>query len=409
MTERLPRHARLLVAGLAATQTVSWGVLYYAFSVLLVPMQRDLHWSRTTLIGGFTAAIVLSGLVAPYIGLAIDRGAARIVFTSGSILAVAAVLGWSQARSPLAYYGVWVLIGCAMGAVLYDSAFSVLAKRTAPFHRRAITAVTLVAGLSSLIFQPLTGALARHYGWRTGLLVLAGILAAVTIPIHVFVLKSPDGSGRSPATALRKSRIRAAVIVDRRFWFLTAALAVVTAASMAASVLLIAYLVDHGWSLGTAAFAGGALGVMQLPGRIAFGHLARRLSHARLATVLFLLPGAGILVLLASNGGTLVWPAVGLLGVAQGANTLLRATIFVDLYGPQDIGVLNGLSSRVITLGRAVAPLGAGFLVAVLGSYTVPYLGLTALCVAAAGLSILVLVRPQPDAERVGVRTSLAS
>ncbi|WP_214108601.1 hypothetical protein [Acrocarpospora catenulata] len=34
---------RRIVAALAVTQTIGYGVLYYAFSVFLIPMSRDLH------------------------------------------------------------------------------------------------------------------------------------------------------------------------------------------------------------------------------------------------------------------------------------------------------------------------------------------------------------------------------
>ena len=53
--------SRGLVAGLATTETVSWGILYYAFPVLLPAMERDLGWSRTTLIGAYTVAVIVSG------------------------------------------------------------------------------------------------------------------------------------------------------------------------------------------------------------------------------------------------------------------------------------------------------------------------------------------------------------
>src|SRR5690606_1201634 len=113
------------------TQTVSWGVLYYAFSVLLVPMQEELGWARSTLVGGFTAAVVLSGLVAPLVGRLLDADVTRPLVTGGSILGVLAVLLWSRAEALAAYYAAWAAIGLAMAAVLYDPAFTVLAKRTA--------------------------------------------------------------------------------------------------------------------------------------------------------------------------------------------------------------------------------------------------------------------------------------
>jgi predicted MFS family arabinose efflux permease len=391
-----PPSTRALVAGLAVTQTVAWGVLYYAFAVLLVPMQDDLGWSRGLLVGGFTMAIVVSGLAAPVAGRAIDSGHARALMSGGSVLAVAAVALWAAARSPFAYYGAWLGIGVAMASVLYEPAFTVLAKRTTPHHRRAITTVTLIAGCSSLIFQPFTGLLEDHVQWRAALVVLGAVLAATAIPLHLTVLRPSAPEARPD----RSARQRPAALGEPRFWQVTAALAAVTAASMATGVLLVAYLHDRGWTLGRAALAGGTLGIMQLPGRLAYGSTAQRLPLGRLAAVIFLVPAVGIVLLLASNGSALVWLAVSVIGLGQGATTLLRAMVFVDLYGTREIGVLNGISGRVITVTRALAPLVATLVATAVGGYTIPFLGLVVLCIAAASGATRVL-RARSDSPAV--------
>jgi hypothetical protein len=375
------RRPPALVGGLAVSQTVAWGVLYYAFSVLLVPMQRDLGWSRGVLVGGFTTAVVVSGLAAPAVGRLLDAGRERVVMAGGAAAGAALVAAWSQVRAPVPYYAVWIGMGLAMASVLYEPAFTVLAKRRAPHHRRPITIVTLVAGLASTIFQPLASTLSEALGWRPALLVLAAVVLVVVVPVHVAVL----GGRPAPAPFRRPTRGAAArrprpPEADRRFWALTAAFAAVAATSFATGVLLVAHLVDHGWALGRAAVAGGTLGAMQLPGRLAFGPAARRLPPAALAAGTFTLPAAGVLLLVVADGGALVWPAVVVLGVGQGATTLLRATAFVDLYGTERIGALNGLAGSRITVVRAVAPL--------LAALAAPRVGFAATFVALAAVAL---------------------
>lgn len=358
------------VAGVAAGQLVSWGVLYYAFSVLLVPMQQDLGWSRTVLVGGFTAAVVISGLLAPAVGRRLDHGSPRLVMGAGSVAAVIVVAVWSRAASVPVYYAAWLAMGVAMALVLYEPAFTVVAKRYAPRHHRPLTAVTLVAGTSSLAFQPLTSALAAAHGWRDALLVLAGLLAMVTLPVHLGLLPGADrgpatrptgGAGRRPPT-------------DARFWTLTAGFAGASVTSFGTSVLLVAHLVDHNWTLGQAAVAGGILGLMQLPGRLLLGPLHDRVGRRALTRLVLGLPGLGVVLLLTSGGGPLVWAAVAVLGMTQGLNTLLRVTLLVDLYGTDRFGALNGVSATPVVVARALAPLGAAFLVGATGGYAVPFL-----------------------------------
>jgi hypothetical protein len=257
-------------------------------------------------------------------------------------------------------------IGLVQSTVLYDAAFTVLIKRCAPHHARALLTVTLTAGLASFIFQPLTSWLAEAYGWRTALIVLAGVLGTVTIPVHWLVLRPATGDA---TTAQGVPGGEAPALRERRFWLLTGGFTAVATTSFAAGVLLIAYLVDHGWPLGRAAFAGGTLGAMQLPGRLVFTRLAPRVSSRALAPALLALPAGGVLLLLASDGGWLVWPAVALLGVGQGSSVLLRTSLLTDLYGTASIGALNGASALPVTLARAAAPLAATVLVARTAGY----------------------------------------
>ena len=77
---------------LAVTETVSWGILFYAFSVFLQPMEEDLGWSRAQLSGAFTLALLVSGLAAPFAGRWIDRRGARALMTFGSCLGASLLL-----------------------------------------------------------------------------------------------------------------------------------------------------------------------------------------------------------------------------------------------------------------------------------------------------------------------------
>jgi len=222
--------------------------------------------------------------------------------------------------------------------------------------------------------------------------VLAVLLGAVTIPIHWTVL-TPGSEMRRPRPARRSDRrilgLRAQIagipeLRERVFWTLTAAFVAVTMTSFAAVVLLIAFLQDAGWTLSMAAVAGGTLGAMQLPGRLALSRLVGRVGNEALAPLLLVIPAAGVVLLLVSAGNWLAWPAAGLLGIGQGATILLRAAIYVDLYGTERIGTLNGASALPITLARALAPLGASALVARTGGYDVTFVLLAGLSVAAA-------------------------
>jgi MFS family permease len=166
-----------MVAGLAVTELVSWGVLVYAFSVLVVPMRAELGWSTAQLNGAYTTGVAVSGLVAVPVGRWLQRHGARGVMTAGSLLGVAALLAWAHAHSLVTFYAAFVLAGLAMAATLYEPAFAVTAAWFTQHRARAVLMLTIAGGLSSTVFVPLTGVLVGAYGWRTTLVLLAGALA----------------------------------------------------------------------------------------------------------------------------------------------------------------------------------------------------------------------------------------
>ena len=82
----------IIAATLAVTQTISWGILYYSFSVFLTSFEQDLNASRAAITGAFSVALLCSGAIAVPVGRWIDHNGARKIMTIGSIVATDVVL-----------------------------------------------------------------------------------------------------------------------------------------------------------------------------------------------------------------------------------------------------------------------------------------------------------------------------
>ena len=80
-----------------------------------------------------------------------------------------------------------------------------------------------------------------------------------------------------------------------------------------------------------------------------------------------------------------------------GAVTPARAAILADVYGPAEYGAISGVMAFLLTLARAIAPLGASLLYAALGGYDPVFWTLAALCAAAA---VAVIVAGRDRASR---------
>lgn len=212
---------RATVSALAVGQVLSWAALYYGFSSFVLPMQRELGWSKATLMGAFTLALAVWGAATYAAGAAIDRGHGRALMTGGALLGGAGFALWSAAAQPWVLYAAMVLLGAAMALTLYEPAFNVLTKRYPLKYRDAITALTLVGGFASTLSFPAVAALIGALGWRGALLAIGGVLAVVVAPLHAWALRGPAlVSAPHEADAADTATLHQA-LHTQAFWLLT--------------------------------------------------------------------------------------------------------------------------------------------------------------------------------------------
>ena len=355
-----------IVGALSITETVSWGVLYYADAVFLIPMQRDLGLSTAELTGAFSFALLVSAVAGIAVGRYLDRRSPRPLMTAGSIAATALVLAWSQVDGLAAYYALWAAIGVVMAIVLYEPAFIVLAKRfpDADERRRAMTALTLVAALASFIFLPVSQALVDAHGWRDALVILAVALGAITIPLHALVLRPGDAA---PVRAARTSAAAGDALRSAPFWLLSAAFFLGTLTGIAMTVHAIPFLLERGYEASFAAFAVGLIGVSQIPGRAVFALIGPRLPRELAISAVFVLIAAGIAIVVGLDATAPVVAGFVLLGMGNGMATLARATAIADRYGGGSYGTISSVAAAGTTGARAAGPVGAAVYAAAVG------------------------------------------
>jgi predicted MFS family arabinose efflux permease len=308
--------------------------------------------------------------------------------TAGSVLAVPSTVGIALAPTYPAFLVAWLVAGVAMAAVFYQAAFAALTRWYGDRRVQALTALTLVAGLASTVFAPLTNALVEALGWRGTYLVLAAVLAAVTIPLHLFTLTPPWTWEDGPAGVRRRDRRLPAEARSAEFLTLSAALTLTAFGLYAASLTVIPLLTGRGFSATLAATTLGLLGAGQLLGRIVYGPLSASTTPAGRTVVLI---GAsaltiGLLGALRGPAAALIAAAVAL-GAARGAITLLQATAVADRWGTARYGTLSGLFAAPITAATALAPWAGTALAEFIGSYAAAFGILAGVVVAAALLA----------------------
>lgn len=383
---------------LAFTETISWGILYYAFTVFITPMEAELGWSRTELTAGFSLALLVMGGMAFLVGTWIDRHGSRFLMTLGSILASLLVLAWSQVTDVQMFYLIWAGIGVCGALVLYEPAFTVIAAWFIKRRSTALAIITFAAGFASTIFIPLTDALYQAFGWRSATFMLGILLAVTTIPVHAFILRRrpadlgllPDGEPLTlEARPLPASLSLSDALHSRFFWLMTLAFGLASLAANAIRVHFIPFLIDSGVASGTAALASGSIGIMQVLGRVIFAPLDSRIPGKIMVAGVFALQGMGMFALLWGASPLTILLFVGIFGAAYGAITLARASIIAELFGSAHYGRISSVMALFLTFSGTAAPVGASWLYDYFGNYQPVLWGVLLLALIAAGIMVV--------------------
>jgi predicted MFS family arabinose efflux permease len=285
------------------------------------------------------------------------------------------------------FAAAWLVAGMAMSGVLYPPAFAAVTRWYGPRRIQALTVLTVAGGLASTIFAPITAVLADRLDWRGTYLVLAMVLAAITIPAHALGLRRPW-----PAALRTDQQIEQPVgriAASTPFLALAVAFALAAGASYAVVVNLVPLLTERGVGLAAAAVILGVGGIGQVLGRLGYPPLHKRLA-VRVRTVVVLAGVAGctaLVAVLTSPAGLVA--AVALAGVGRGMVTLLHATAVSERWATPHYAQLSSLLAAPVVISAALAPWIGSALAAALGGYGPMYAVMAGLGLAAAAVAAM--------------------
>ncbi|MEZ5788243.1 MAG: MFS transporter [Xanthobacteraceae bacterium] len=343
---------------LGVTQVLAWGCLYYP-PVLIVPLiAAERGWSGSFAMSGYSAALLTGGLVAPMVGRTIDRRGGQVMMTAGALMGAAGLAALTVASHPITYITAWMLVGAAMSASLYESAFATLGRIFGLAARRPITILTFVGGLSSTVGWPATQYLVNTIGWRGCYLVYAALLAAISAPLLAFVLPRERADLSAPA---RKTPLPQGLTLPPRGWpflLVTAGFSAYAFIPSGLSAHLIAIFQRGGLDPATAVAVGMLFGPSQVLARaceFAFGAKAHPLTMARFAFAL--ITSNFIVLLMAGITTPLAAFFYILFGASNGLITIARGTVPLSLFGAAGFGVVVGRMAAPWLVMQAASPL----------------------------------------------------
>jgi MFS family permease len=357
------RTATIVQLGIA--QTLAWASSYYLPAILAVPMARDLGVSTPTVFAAFSAALVVSALLGPAAGKAIDRHGGKPVLAANSVIFAAGLAVLALAQGPVGLFAGWVILGVAMAAGLYEAAFAALVHLYGKDARGAITGITLFAGFASTVGWPLSTWLELEWGWRATCLTWAALHLLLGLPLN-WRLPAPPAHAvphvaaeapleAAPADTTNPAPASTANSTTRTATLLALVFAVTWFISTAMAAHLPRLLQAHGVPLATALVFAGLVGPAQVAGRLLEYGLLRNihpLISARVAGGMHTL-GATVFLFFGVPAGALFTV---LHGAGNGVLTIAKGTLPLVLFGVRDYGARQGLLMVPARFAQATAP-----------------------------------------------------
>ncbi|WP_206244653.1 MFS transporter [Novosphingobium terrae] len=402
-----------VVFGAGVTQAVSAQPLVLStFSLFVLPLTQATGWSRTSVLGGYTACALGVAVGLPICGRLIDRFAMRPILVScwlAYCLCLAAV-SVAPLSLPL-FYVPFALMGLATSGILISCAKAVVTWFDA--NRGAgIGATAALMGLGTTTIPIVATYLIRTAGFRQAYLWLACLALVVGLTMILLFVRPRAAGGdviadpardRAPALNMPGLSVGEAVRT-RHFWLIIIPLCLAALTVTGLQTNIVPLMLARGISADKATVVLSAFGLASLVGRLG-GVLLDRFHGTRVGAGVLLLAASGVVLMLVNHAFAVTLFAAGLCGIAFGIEVDLLAFLTSRYFGMRRFGSLIGVLQGAVMVCIAVGPILVGFAYEKLGSYeaVLPLLS-GSFIVCAAGILLLgpysypAVKAPAPDA-----------
>jgi predicted MFS family arabinose efflux permease len=357
-------------------------IVQFSFGVFIKPVGDSLHTDRAGVSSALLIALCLSGLMTPILGRLVDRfGLRRVALPAVALFALAVTLIGVASVSLFWFVLCYALTGvfsAAQTPLVYGTVI------TSAFDSRRGLALGIAmagVGVGTVMVPRLAQYLVTTFGWREAYVALGALTLVTVIPALLGLLRGRPIRTAATAPARVRGTLRSRVALrSLLFWKLAAAFMATAAASSGVTAHLVPMMTDRHVSSETASMAISSAGIALILGRLGAGFLLDCLFAPYVAMAFFLLPLAGIVVLLTNVSVSAAIGAASLVGMGLGAEVDLIAYLQSRYLGLGYFAETYGYFLAVFMVGSGVGP----FVMGVAYSHTGNYVA--ALVLLAAGL-----------------------
>lgn len=364
--------------------TLGMTLLNVGFGTLgtfVAPLEHEFHWNRAE-IYSFSMVYAVAGiLLAPLVGMLLDRWGIRRVALPGAVLTGLAIALFSTLNGSITYWlACWLFLASATQLVMTTVWVPAVAHHFHAGRKLALSTTTAGIGLSTLIAPNLANFLIEHYGWRLAYLVMGlgwgGLVALVgflALHDHRSGQRRARAETAAPPVELTGYTVREGVR-SPAFRKLIGAGFICSLINIPVMSHMVPILHWSGLGQDMAVLIYSSLGVSMLIGNIGFGLVGERVPARLTLAIVIAVPAISFAMLLHPTHSVLLGAvAANLFGLCTGAQVPAFAYLATRYYGLRSLGTLRGISTTTGAIATAIGPFIAGVVFAQTGGYT-PFL-----------------------------------
>ena len=390
--------------------------VFQGLGTFIVALEREFHWSRTTLNGAFALARVQGAVIGPVEGFLIDRFGPRRMILVGYTIMGLGFLMLSQVNSVWQFYVGFIVVtlGSGLGGWL-----AIIAMVNNWFsRRRSFALATAMSGihLGGFLVPVLAFGIDSH-GFRVTMLGIGVFLLVLVFPVTRAIRNRPEDYGlrpdgdplpsqeskSEPAATLPESEAEftpAQALRTRAFWIITIVHVSSSVSIVTLALNLVPKLTDMGMTLTGAGIVVLTYTAVALPSQFVVGWFADKLPKPPVIFVFLTLQAVSILIIAVADTRVMAFLFAVLYGIGFGGRIPLLTAIRGDYFGRKAFATIMGLSQFPNNIAMIGAPLFAGYMFDIRGSYFIPFTTFAALNFVGAVLMLFVrrprIARPSP-------------
>ncbi len=397
-----PPYRWVIVAAGGLLGCVAFGAMF-SLPVFLRPIAQDTGWSIAGVSSAMTIAFIAMAVGSIGWGSLSDRLGPKVVVLSGSVLLAVGLALASATHSLLVFQLVFgLLVGTSAAAIFAP----MMACVTGWFETRRSLAVSLVSagmGMAPMTMAPLAAWLVSHNPWRTAMLMIAALVAAIMIPVSLFVRRPPAlASQAAPVAAAVDSgpeMSRSEALRSPQFMILLATNFFCCATHSGPIFHTVSYAVTCGIPLILAVSIYSLEGLAGMGGRLVFGLLGDRFGAKRILVIGLLVQAFGALAYLTARELATFYTVASIFGFIYAGTMPLYSVIARENFPLRMMGTVIGGLAMAGSLGMATGPVAGGLIFDRFDSYT--WLFVSAFCLGLLSFLISLTFKPFPKTRPV--------